>query len=422
MKNSSQNEKQDRRRIKKIFILIIITVITGTVLVVETYAWFVGITTVNVDQFTVTVASETGLELSLDATDGSWTHTTLTVSEDAVTTNLNSTYSGKTNKWTSGLSPISTSGVIDVNKNALQIYGKSALASTGGGYRLISARIANYTGSDLNAAGNPSEKNGYIAFDLFIRNGTGDQYDTSASADTEAIYLSRTSTVVITPAGTSGGSEDYGLENSVRVAFAQIGRIGSDGGTAAEAQAIKCTPPSSGNGSTATGLCTNNATIWEPNDTQHKAKLINYYNLACKNKTGATAYGSNSCTSLGTVNGNTVSNNVAVQTNTVNKNISASNNVDIYDGLNGYSTSISSDYTNYLNATPTFTDTMKNTTGDQRPQLFGLAANSITKVRVYIYLEGQDVDNYDLITKGKSIKINFGITKDKFDIGPSPSS
>lgn len=418
MNNSSQNEKKDRRRIKKIFILIIITVITGTVLVVETYAWFVGITTVNVDQFTVTVASETGLELSLDATDGSWTHTTLTVSEDAVTTNLNSTYTSKTNKWTSGLSPISSSGVIDSTNNIMKLFGKSALASTGGGYRLVSSQITNYN----NSTHVPAEKDGYIAFDLFIRNGTGDQYDSSASADTEAIYLSRTSTVVITPAGTSGGSEDYGLENSVRVAFAQIGRIGSDGGTAAAAQAIKCTPPSSGNGSTATGLCTNNATIWEPNDTQHKAKLINYYNLACKNKTGATAYGSNSCTSLGTVNGNTVSNNVAVQTNTVNKNISASNNVDIYDGLNGYSTSISSDYTNYLNSTPTFTDTMKNTTGDQRPQLFGLAANSITKVRVYIYLEGQDVDNYDLITKGKSIKINFGITKDKFDIGPSPSS
>ena len=386
MNNSSQNEKKDRRRIKKIFILIIITIITGTVLVVETYAWFVGITTVNVNQFTVTVASETGLELSLDATDGSWTHTTLTVSADAVTTDLNSTYTSKTNKWTSGLSPISSSGVIDSTNNIMKLFGKSALASTGGGYRLVSTQITNYN----NSTHVPAEKDGYIAFDLFIRNGTGDQYDSSASADTEAIYLSRTSTVVITPAGT--------------------------------AQAIKCTPPSSGNGSTATGLCTNKATIWEPNDTQHKAKLINYYNLACKNKTGAQAYGSNSCTSIGTVNGNTVSNNVAVQTNTVNKAIAASNNVDIYDGLNGYSNSISSDYTNFLNSTPTFTDTMKNTTGDQRPQLFGLAANSITKVRVYIYIEGQDVDNYDLITKGKSIKINFGITKDKFDIGPSPSS
>lgn len=412
MDNSSQKEKKDRRRIKKIFILIIVTVITGTVLVVETYAWFVGITTVNVNQFQVTVASETGLELSLDATDGSWTSSSLTVSEQAVTTELTS-YTGKKNKWSNALTPISTSGVIDSTNSALTIYGKSSLASTAGGYKLISSRITNYSSSA------PSEKDGYIAFDLFIRNGTGEQYDSSATADAEAIYLSRNSQVIITPAGTSGGSEDYGLENSVRIAFAQIGRIASDGAAAADAQAIKCTPDS---GSPATGLCANKATIWEPNDTAHKAKLITYYNAACRKKTAATTYGTDPCTTLGTVSGNNVTNSVHVQTYTVNNAIVANDNIDIYDGINDYTASIADDYSKKLNATPTFTDTNKNTTGDARPEFFRLAANSITKVRIYIYLEGQDVDNYDLITKGKSIKINFGITKDKFEIGPSPSS
>ena len=39
----------------------------------------------------------------------------------------------------------------------------------------------------------------------------------------------------------------------------------------------------------------------------------------------------------------------------------------------------------------------------------------ITKVRVYLWLEGQDVDNYDVIA-GDSIKINFGFTKDRYGI------
>ena len=95
MNNSSQEEKKDRRRIKKIFILLITTIITGTVLVVETYAWFVGITTVNVNQFSVTVATETGLELSLDA--DTWTGTTLDITEAAVTTGLTS-YENRKNK------------------------------------------------------------------------------------------------------------------------------------------------------------------------------------------------------------------------------------------------------------------------------------------------------------------------------------
>ena len=43
-----------------------------------------------------------------------------------------------------------------------------------------------------------------------------------------------------------------------------------------------------------------------------------------------------------------------------------------------------------------------------------LAPNSITKVRVYVYLEGQDVDNYDFASLGKKISINFGFTKERF--------
>ena len=44
----------------------------------------------------------------------------------------------------------------------------------------------------------------------------------------------------------------------------------------------------------------------------------------------------------------------------------------------------------------TYTDTNKNADADVKTEFFYLAPNSITKVRVYLYLEGQDVDNYDL--------------------------
>ena len=396
MNSSSQNEKKDRRRIKKIFIMLIITIITGTVLVVETYAWFVGITTVNVNQFSVTVASETGLELSLDA--NTWTSTTLEVTEAAVTTNLTN-YTDKKNKWSNALTPISSSGEIDVTNNVMKIFGKGSLVSTGGGYRLVSQQITNYNASTHVA----DEKDGYIAFDLFIRNGTGNEY---ADADDEAVFLTTDSQVVITSAGNGIGSPDYGLENSVRVAFARIGRIASYGATAASAQAIACSDSGS--------LCSNPAQIWEPNDAAHKAKLINYYTQACKNKTSATTYGTSACTTLGTVSGTTVTNSVHVQTYTVGKAILSGNNVDIYDGLNGYNSSIGA--SNYLRDTDTFTDTEKLLSGDARPAFLELRANSITKVRIYIYLEGQDVDNYDLITNGKKMTINFGLTKNKFGL------
>ena len=49
-------------------------------------------------------------------------------------------------------------------------------------------------------------------------------------------------------------------------------------------------------------------------------------------------------------------------------------------------------------------------------EIFFISPNSITKLRVYVYLEGQDVDNYDLGSYGKKINIKFGFTKDKFGI------
>ena len=43
-----------------------------------------------------------------------------------------------------------------------------------------------------------------------------------------------------------------------------------------------------------------------------------------------------------------------------------------------------------------------------------LAPNSITKVRVYVWIEGQDIDNYDFAQLGKEISINFGFTKERY--------
>ena len=103
--------------------------------------------------------------------------------------------------------------------------------------------------------------------------------------------------------------------------------------------------------------------------------------------------------------------------------------IDVYDGgeLNGYSGSISetvnksstldeNQTTNKpLTLLDAFTDTEKLKTGVNRDPFFTLAPNSITKVRVYIYIEGQDVDNFDLASIGKKISVNFGFTKDRYD-------
>ena len=67
-----------------------------------------------------------------------------------------------------------------------------------------------------------------------------------------------------------------------------------------------------------------------------------------------------------------------------------------------------------LRKVDTFTDTEKLITGAARPELLTLAPNSITKVRVYIWLEGQDVDNYDFASLGQKISVSFGFTKERY--------
>ena len=44
-----------------------------------------------------------------------------------------------------------------------------------------------------------------------------------------------------------------------------------------------------------------------------------------------------------------------------------------------------------------------------------LAPSSITKVRVYVFIEGQDIDNYDFAQIGKQISVKFGFTKERFN-------
>ena len=69
---------------------------------------------------------------------------------------------------------------------------------------------------------------------------------------------------------------------------------------------------------------------------------------------------------------------------------------------------------NKLYGVDTFTDSEKNLKGTARPYFMYLAPNSITKVRVYIWIEGQDIDNYDFAQLGRQISVNFGFTKERF--------
>ena len=387
----AKRNKKHEKRVKK---LIVICVLSAIILTVSTYAWFIGMQTVSVNAFEVEIAAADGLALSVTGEKDSFSDTVTINGTTENIAEIKNKYSTNTNSWTS-LEPISTVGAMNSDASRMVIYEKSSLTASAGGYRLLSEVLDNTT---------EGEANGYVAFDLFVKNLSGEAYYSTNDVDNEeAIYLTVDSNVSVS----TSGVENTGIENSVRVAFAQIGRVKSDAETAV-IQGISCTDDSTNK---VTGIC-RTATIWEPNDTKHVANAISWYNSSCGKRTADTTFGAKgTCTS--------VTDGEFYETYAVNKAITENKKddnrdyeVDVYDGT--YNTYTQSTTDGYLKNVDTITDSEKIKTGTSRPEFMTLAPNSITKVRVYVYIEGQDVDNYDFASLGKAITVNFGFTKERF--------
>ena len=391
-------KKKNRKHAKRVKKLALLCTVCTILLAVTTYAWFVGMQTVSVSPFDVEIAAIDGLSLSLSGADGTFTDT-VTINSG----NYSTTYAGNTNTWGgTGLIPISTVGKIDTTASRLIMYQKGSLTTTPGGYRLMASRVDNYTpikDGEGKVTGY-NQENGYVAFDLFVKNLSGDEYyPTMNELNEEAIYLTLGSEVTVA----EGGAENTGIENSVRVAFAQIGRVKATTTDAATIQKIACTPTTG-----VTSICSRDAQIWEPNDTKHEQNAINWYEKSCKARTKAGITSASYDGACGTVE-----NGTGYDTYAVSSVIDYIDEVDVYDGAdyNGYAGSITN---GKLTAYPYFTDSMKELKGTERPTFITLAPNSITKIRVYIYIEGQDVDNYDFASLGKNISVKFGFTKERY--------
>ena len=429
MKKRKYNEKHS----KKIRKLAAFCFLIAIFLSVSTYAWFIGMKTVKVSEFDINIATTEGLFLSMDGSD--WTYN-LDVNEATQ-------YENNTNKIDGvELIPLSTVGDMDSTTSRMKLFEKSSLTAVPGGYRLLSAQVNNYTDTQ-ETTGEYIEGDGYVAFDLFVKNLSGEEYYIENDPENEeAIYLNTDSSVTV---ATDGGVENTGIENSIRVAFTQLGRIENTEAPEAVSTitAMTCADDQEGT-YPVTGIC-RNAQIWEPNDTDHVGNAINWYNTSCLARTAGDVDNDASYTASddGNTTCNAIADGTAYPTYAISRRIDVADQVNIYDGtaFNTYEAN-TTDYATYDAAEtktnyklvdyPYFTDTMKDIAGADRPQFMTLAPNSITKLRVYIYLEGQDIDNYDFASLGAKVSVNFGFTKERYteddidyegpstDITPSP--
>lgn len=420
-------DNYQRRKTRRLFLLFIVVTVTTVVLIVGVYAWFIGISTVNVSEFNVTISAEGGLELSLTGGDNNdWKsgENALIINKTTVAAASNS------NKWVAdsgddaGLIPYSSAGIADSNGN-LVFYQKTSLSVSPGGYKITAGTL------DNNA-------NGYVAFDMYIRNGrkgpfSGDNY---SAAGGESIYMRRNPIATVSDSAntpTASATNDHGAANSLRVAFYEVAGMKSSDAAVSDITALSCTTT---NSDTAHKICAQSGAdqgvfwhIWEPNHLQHTDSLINYYNRVCKTRDVSTgAYESTACTQLSKTEPVSMERNtyaIRSQISTAASTVPSSD-VDIYDGNNGYTHNVydaSTNVSGVLQQMSTYKSPDNSTVYGDNNQLIKLAGNSITKVRVFIWLEGQDIDNYDIISGNQSVVIKFGLTKDRFDLNsPLPTS
>lgn len=308
---------------------IILLLILLLLLITSTYAWFTANQVVTISTLDVHIEAQNGLQISADAT--AWK----SVLENADIAST-AAYTGNTNQIPTSMEPVSTVGEIDTTTGNMKMFYGTVTADEedGGAYKLTAT-------AEADAAGTTGK---YIAFDMFLR----------VDKDTQ-LKLTQASSVEM-----KEGSSDKGIKQASRVAFCLQGT--QPVGTALDTiTAMKGAKSFGAEGST--------VYIWEPNSNWHTAAAV------------AHARDNYGITTTQSEDGTTVA---KVPYYGVNQVIS--------EGIKLINTNNGTDTTHFTAITPSWsTESDASSVLKAEQNVFSLSAG-ITKARVYMWIEGQDVD------------------------------
>lgn len=362
-------KKQEKKRSSKnrLLLLILLLVLSLSVLTLTSYAWFTANKVVDVTDLEVQVRAVNGLEISSDAENWGVRLT----KEDLV-----GGYLGDSNQLPDILGAVSTTGTI--SNNLLDMYVGSVETSCPDGsttcedptYRLTTNTVSEAKCYDSIGAvendGTVDKCNGkvYMAFDIFLK----------VDQDSE-LFLTNNANVINT------STYDMGIKNSTRVAFVVQGNvpydqyrdgIANDNGTTTEG------PVAARNLANATAA---DVYIWEPNYDSHTKSgadaAYRYYGITTADGSSRLAYEG------------------------VKANISSSSTD--FVTLTETNSNVWPAY--FAATTPAIATTTSHTGSTTKIVLKA----GVTKVRVYFWVEGQDVDAENDAT-GSDMKLNLEFT------------
>lgn len=374
---SAPVEKQEKPKNKRrILLLLLLLIATGFLLTTTTYAWFTSNRTVTVGDINVNVATSGGIQISVDGAN--WKSLVSTAELNAAST----TYAAATNQipaTTSALQPVSTalaglakgeSGDLRNDDGYLSMWHGIVKSNEGGQYILTTTDISNVT--------NTTSSGYFVCFDLFFK------VDAETAAETtgtqKQIYLTTSSDVI------ANGS-DSGIKNAARVAFIKEGAEES-GTDLATIQALK------------TKTLADNVVLWEPNSDKHTSSgvnnAVNVYGVASSSITAGT--GNSPLSYSGVISQVVEADNITLG--------SATEATDATKFLNVPQTGV----TLFRTVEDWATAQAGGSDKGKFKEIFTLGANQITKMKIYFWVEGQDVDCENNASGGAiTLKLQFSL-------------
>ena len=331
-------------------LVFIVTFFVGVLLSFATYAWFSASLNVKVKFFDVKVSTETGLFISLDGVNFS---DSVDISYNTIITDLKRLYPNHTNQWANtGLWSVSSNGIPDSNSDKFAMYNGSM-----GKYTDKARKGIRFINTTLIPENESSGWNQYVAFDIFLKNVSG-------SPKKDNLYIGRTTYIDFDDTADDETREKMqDIFNTMRMGIVKIGEtsLKSDVNTI---QNLKCN-----------GGCM--SIIYEPNSLKHNEESIE----------AADALG------------------ISLADNTYVPTYGVIAEGTYLDHKSGFINSGVSLDTEHFALQHTIFES------DFSKPIFQIP-NGITKCRVYVWIEGQDVDALEVHSEGAPVALNLDLEKD----------
>ena len=389
------NEYIPKKSLRRLVMLVSLTAI---MLVTSTYAWFSMQTEVTIGNLEGIVNVVEGLEISLDAEN--WSDT-IDFSEYTDQNLLKQIY-GETehNIIPTELLPVSTTGKDGIGQTDITMY----RGINTGSIKLQTVEATSASVTDVADNQYP----GYYAIDLFIKNSS----ETEDGATEDILQINSNSLVSIK----AGGSDATGLQNTVRVALALYEPTEEVPTTATQEEILSAT----------TGTATiKDVAIWEPNSSDHVAQIVANNNRITWNPLDRAGYIADQVTGKFTATEKVPTYALKSEATAITGaneiediyNWSGANNLYLEQQVTLQTTKTADYYIaegiqNLISVNSTPASIYPNApTGEVIT--FKIPRNQVSRLRLYVWLEGQDVDCTNLASHGGGIEVNLGLVKNE---------